>query len=67
MTKRTDLQIITGGDFAKIGKKHFRHVSGAEIQYDCMAWGWRACGRLWQTLEVAVYNVRAQAAAGGAL
>ena len=44
MTKRTDLQIIADGDFAKIGKKHFRHVTGAEIQYDCMAWGWRACG-----------------------
>lgn len=56
--KRTDLQIVAAGDFAKVGKKHFRHVSGAEIKYDCNAWGWRACGRLWQTLEVAVYNVR---------
>jgi hypothetical protein len=61
MIKRTDLQIIADGDFAKIGKKHFRHVSGAEIQYDCMAWGWRACGWLWKTLEVAVYNVRTEA------
>jgi len=59
--RRTDLQIVNDGDFVKVGKKHFRHVSGAEVKYDCNAWAWRACDSLWQTLEVAVSNVRREA------
>lgn len=59
--RRTDLQIIADGDFAKVGKKHYRHVSGLEVQYDCMAWGWRAAGQLWSTLEVAVRATRREA------
>lgn len=58
---RTDLEIVAAGDFVKVGKKHFRHESGVEIEYDCNHWGWRiSTDRKWLygTLEVAVYNVR---------
>lgn len=56
--RRTDLQIVNDGDFVKVGHKHFRHVSGAEIVYDCNRWAWQAAGNLWSTLEVAVHMVR---------
>ena len=60
--RRTDQDLINAGDFVKVGRKHYRHVSGAEIVYDCNRWRWSAVGQLWQTLDVAAYYVRKQAA-----
>jgi hypothetical protein len=51
--------ILTDGDFAKIGKKHYRHVSGDEIIYDCNAWAWRTPYGSWSLLWPAVAAVRA--------
>lgn len=61
---RTDLDLVNAGDFVKVGRKHFRHVSGLEITYDSNAWHWRAVGRLWTTLDWAAYQVRKHAAGG---
>lgn len=61
--RRTDLDLVAAGDFVKVGRKHFRHVSGLEITYDGNRWSWRGAGQLWSTLEVAAHNVRLAAAA----
>ena len=60
---RTDQQILLDGDFAKVGRKHFRHVSGTEITYNCNRWAWQISnGDLYTTLEVAVHAVRHEVA-----
>jgi hypothetical protein len=41
---RTDLDMVNSGAWNKVGKKHFRHVSGAEVRYDCNAWTWAVTG-----------------------
>lgn len=58
----TAKEILAAGDFAKLGKKHYRHVSGLEIAYDHKRYSWRACGKHWGALWVAVYEVRRAAA-----
>jgi len=35
---------ITSGTWAKVGKKHYRHVSGVEVRYDWKRWGWEVIG-----------------------
>ena len=30
------------GSWAKVGRKHYRHVSGAEVRYDHNGWAWLA-------------------------
>ena len=58
-TERTDLTIISDGDFAKIGRHHFIHESGAEIKYLCNHYCWQILGgKAYQTLREAVYQVR---------
>ena len=39
---RTD--ILASGQWVQIAKKHYQHIDGAEIKYDCMAWLWRIVG-----------------------
>lgn len=55
---RTDLELVKSGQWAKVAKKHFRHVSGVEVTYDCNAWGWivsTSPRQVWSTLEVAAH------------
>lgn len=55
---RTDLDMVASGQWAKVGKKHFRHVSGIEVTYDCNAWRWLVSSEprlTWGTLEVAAH------------
>ena len=49
-------EMKTDGAWAKAGRKHYRHVSGAEVRYDHNAWCWRASnveGRVWDALWIA--------------
>lgn len=32
--------MLASGQWAKVGSKHYRHASGAEIRYDCSRWMW---------------------------
>lgn len=52
-------EMLTSGQWAKVGRKHYRHESGAEVKYDHNAWGWRINERpeVWGTLTVAKHNV----------
>lgn len=34
---------ITG--WAKVARKHYRHISGIEVRYDCNRWGWEVVGQ----------------------
>lgn len=61
MARRAEV-IETAGDFAKIGKQHFRHVSGREIKFNCMTWRWEAVGSNFPTMTIAAFAVRAEAA-----
>lgn len=58
---RTDLDLVAAGDFVKLGRRHFRHVSGLEITFDCTRRLWNAAGFAWQTLDWAAYQVRKHA------
>jgi hypothetical protein len=58
---RTDLEIVNSGEFVKVARKHFRHVSGLEITFDCNRCGWRISdetGWVWPNLHAAVSQVR---------
>lgn len=51
----------TSGEWARVARKHYRHVSGIEIAYDHMAWNWqiiggREDGNRYPTLSVAQYS-----------
>ena len=62
---RTDLAIINAGDFVKVGRKHFRHVSGREIKFDYMKSGWRVSddqGWVYPNLHSAASRVRYRSA-----
>lgn len=37
----TGREMVDSGQWAKVGKKHYRHVSGNEAKWDCNVWGWR--------------------------
>ncbi len=55
----TAREIVAAGDFVKVGKKHYRHVSGVEIKYNWTRWAWELPdGRAWTLLWVAVHEVR---------
>ena len=48
--------------WAKVGKKHYVHVSGVEVAYDCNAWLWRVDGGDgYTTLWVAKQNAENKA------
>ena len=43
--------------WAKVGNKHYIHVSGNEVSYDCNAWLWRVNSKNgYTTLWVAKYE-----------
>ena len=46
------------GTWAKIARKHYRHIDGKEVRYDCNAWAWEVIGGandgyMYKTLNVA--------------
>lgn len=46
------------GFWVKVGKKHYVHVSGTEVTYDCNRWLWCINGKpLYTTLWVTKYEV----------
>lgn len=51
----TGNEMVASGEWNKIGKKHYVHISGFEIKYDCMAWGWLVSNNkgIYQTLWAA--------------
>lgn len=53
----TGRELVESGAWIKVGKKHYRHVDGAEIRYDCNRWGWTVVGRpeRWTALWVAAH------------
>lgn len=62
----TGLDMVTSGQWVKVGRKHYRHASGEEVRHDGAAWV--ACGLRWSLLWVARHEVekRTAAAKGGA-
>lgn len=61
----TNLDMIASGQWAKVGKKHYRHASGIEITYNCNKYGWQVSTKpqwLWKTLWVARYEAEKDAA-----
>ena len=44
---RTDIEMVASGAWVKVGRKHFRHVSGVEVRYDSNAWLWKVSGGPW--------------------
>ena len=40
-TGREMAQAIT---WTKVARKHYRHISGVEVRYDCNRWGWEVVG-----------------------
>jgi hypothetical protein len=49
----TGREMLAGGAWVKVGRRHYRHVSGAEVKYDCNLWGWATGGRLYASLWAA--------------
>lgn len=51
----TATEMTESGEWSKVGRKHYRHVSGVEVRYDVNAWGWRVDGgsEVWDRLYVA--------------
>ena len=37
----TGQEMVTSGAWVKLGRQHYRHVSGIEIAYDCNQWTWK--------------------------
>ena len=54
---QTDKEMIASGAWAKLGDKHYRHHSGAEITYDHNGFLWIVNGKLgYKTLRVARWD-----------
>jgi len=54
----TSIVMKNDGMWAKVAKKHYIHVSGNEIIYDCNSWLWRINGNEgYSTLHIAKYVV----------
>lgn len=59
MTKRmghTGREMKASGEWASIGRKHYRHISGVEVRYNCNRWMWEIVGhhnQAWTALWVA--------------
>lgn len=48
----------TSGTWERIARKHYRHIGGHEVRYDCNRWAWEVIGGandgyLYGTLNVA--------------
>lgn len=55
----TAVEMTSSGSWVKVGKKHYQHISGAEVKYDCNAWGWVINGgnMAYSSLWAAKYEV----------
>lgn len=61
----TGREMVKSGAWVKVAKKHYRHISGAEICYDCNRWVWQILGGdAYTLLWVARHNVEKLAAKG---
>ncbi len=40
----TGLEMVESGTWIKVGRKHYRHIDGAEIRYNCNRWLWEIVG-----------------------
>lgn len=40
----TGREMVEGGAWAKVGRKHYRFIDGTEVVYDCNAWLWKIVG-----------------------
>lgn len=38
------LSEVVKSDWVKTGPKHWSHVSGVQVKYDCNAWKWQVIG-----------------------
>ena len=54
----TATEMKNSGEWMAVGRKHYRHIDGAEIKYDHNAWGWRINDgkEVWTRLWVAKHN-----------
>lgn len=41
----TGREMEASGEWVKIGRKHYEHISGVQIRYDCNRWAWEIIGR----------------------
>lgn len=62
LATRTDIDMLASGQWARIGKRRYRHASGIEICYEPNAYLWRVRGgyhdgAAWETLGPARYYV----------
>lgn len=63
MTKRmgnTGREMVESGAWVKVGRKHYEHISGAQIRYNCNRWVWEVVGQpdaAWTLLWVARHFV----------
>jgi len=60
MSRRTDLALVNSGQWTRVARRRYWHISGAEVYYDNNRWGWVASNRpglLWSSLAVAAYEV----------
>lgn len=53
----TGRELVNSGAWVKVGRKHYRHIDGAEVRYNCNHWGWQIVGQpeLWKSLWVAAH------------
>lgn len=61
MTKRngnTATEMANSGEWVKVARKHYAHISGIEVRYDCNRWGWEVVGQneLYTALWVAKHR-----------
>jgi len=55
----TGREMVESGAWIKVAKKHYKHIDGAEIRYNCNRWVWEIVGTgdAYSLLWVARYNV----------
>lgn len=41
----TGREMVQCGEWVKVASKHYRHISGVEIRYNCNRWVWEIIGR----------------------
>lgn len=63
----TGIEMVASGSWVKVGRKHYRHVSGAEVVYDCNRWHWQVTGAgSWDGLYGSLWVARHYAEKGAA-
>jgi hypothetical protein len=60
----TGHEMVNSGAWVKVARKHYRHVSGVEVAYDCNRYIWKVSdGTAWSSLWVARHNAEKHFAA----